>query len=343
MKVLSHAQQRRTQQSSDGRGKTQPRPIKDASQPNPLKTRRLQQRNSTVYLWRRFIVGISVVVTLAFIGKTVLSFFNVEYVSLEVYGNKHYTKVHIYDVLAENLDNIFTESEEQTALYLKENLSYIKDAYISKHLMRRMFTIRVTEREQFALLEYRCPPSGVRASAHTDFFLIDKDGYVLESVIDEFPLRKRYWFNKRGQFPRKPLEVAPSGNSKVPEAVEKHARMPVLIAEGDVFPAPGGALQIPAVKLGLRIFSTALLREPELAKQIVTIDASEEHKVKLEISGIAAQAWIAKDAVDTGLHHIALFLKHRDNHSAPIDTTTRGGQMYLDARFEDALYWGRDN
>ena len=100
--------------------------------------------NAKTYMWRRVIFVLAVMITLSFIGKIVLSFFNAEYVSLELSGNVHYTDVQIYDVLGDQLENIVTDSEERTATYLKENLSYIKEARVVRHIMKRMLTIDIT-------------------------------------------------------------------------------------------------------------------------------------------------------------------------------------------------------
>ena len=67
--------------------------------------------------------------------KNSARFFSAEYVSLELSGNMHYTDVQIYDVLGEKLENIVIDSEEQTADYLKESLSYIKEVHVVKHVI----------------------------------------------------------------------------------------------------------------------------------------------------------------------------------------------------------------
>ncbi len=343
MRALHQAHKSHSRKQSDSYRSTAAHAGNAIRRTDRLYTRRQLKKNSKVYLWRRFIFGIAALVTLAFIGKVLLTFFSVEYVSLEVSGNRHYTDAHIYDILGANLDNIITESEEQTAAYLKKNLSYIKDAYISKQLMKRMLTITVTEREPFALLEYRLIPKTSRRPAKTAFFVVDREGYVLESVIDEFALRRQPSVNKQMQLTQKPSGAAPSRHRQVQATVEKHHRMPTVLAVGDVLPSPGTAPQESELVLGLHILKTAVLREPELANQIRTVDARQAHKVKLEILGLAAQVWISEDAVETGLHHITLFLQQGHNHAAEIDTTANEKQTYLDARFQDALYWGREN
>ena len=96
---------------------------------------------------RMFILG-TFIVTLLFLAKILLGFFDFEHVQVSValFGNSHYTEGEIYNVLGENLDNIVTDSEAQTVAYLKENLSYIKDAYVSRSFVKRQLTIEITER-----------------------------------------------------------------------------------------------------------------------------------------------------------------------------------------------------
>ena len=290
------------------------------------------RRRTKVYLWRRLIVFIAVAVTLAFVGKTLLNFFRVEHVTLEISGNVHYTERAIYDVLGANLDNIVTESEERAATYLKENLSYIEDARISKHLMKRVLTIAVTERVPFARLQFN---ASRQTRVETQFFLLDREGYVLESIVDE---------------------------SSAFDAV-------TLLAEGDAFPVVGTAVQTPAVVLGLDVLEAVLRRDKAFVKQVKRIDARDAQNIRLHLhlhllhlgepSGV--QAWIAADAVQRGLHYTELFLKQESGWAARrqrAPLTTGSGEAaegarrmptepetwtYLDARFEDAIYLGSEN
>lgn len=302
-----------------------PRPTGDGSDARkPLGARSSPRRGAKVYLWRRLIFFIAVVVTLAFIGKTLLNFFSVEHVTLEVSGNVHYSTRAIYDVLGANLDNIVTESAEQAAQYLKENLSYIKGARISKHLMKRVLTIEVTEREPFALLQFTVPPE-------TQFFLLDREGHVLESIQD-----------------------AASAVDRV-----------TLLAEGDAFPPIGTTVQTPAVGLGLHVLETVLRSGWTFAKHLQTVDARDAQQIRLHLAGTSAQsnglqAWIAADTIVRGLHYIELFWKRESgkrwvqgtplsaSRGEPVDGSRRIPneqeiRTYLDARFEDAIYLGSEN
>jgi hypothetical protein len=262
---------------------------------------------------------VAIVLTLAFAAKIVLSFFSAEYLSFELSGNVHYTEVQIYDILAEQLDNIVTDSEERTATYLKENLSYIKDAHVSKHVMKRLFTIEITEREPFALLRFyegfKTPPvPGTTADQECSFFLLDVDAHVLESV-----------------------DVGEEG---VP-IEERFREVVVLVAAGDKLPKVGSIVRVSGVPLAVEILQIALFQQPRLATHIESIDASRSQQIKMQIETLPLPVWIAGDAIESGLHHISLLLKqHRVRILELLKANSDATQPYLDARFEDSLYLG---
>ena len=249
-----------------------------------------------------------------------LGFFNAEYVSLELSGNMHYTDVQIYNVLGEKLENIVTDSEEQTSNYLKENLSYIKEAHVVKHIMKRTLTIEITEREPFALLRFgnTFSKSSFLMSELPDgdssFFLVDREGYVLKNI-----------------------EVEETNQWKS-EGLEK---MTILRVVGNELPSIGTAVEKDEVKLGLEVLKTALFEEPWLARQIKVIDASNSQKIKLQIHTLSVPVWLAGDAIESGLHHTTLLLKqHKTRILELIGESPSKTQPYLDVRFQDTLYLG---
>ena len=273
--------------------------------------------NARIYVWRRVIFILALLITLSFIGKIALSFFSAEYVSLELSGNIHYTDVQIYDVIGEKLENIVTDSEEQTAAYLRENLSYIKDVHVVKHVMKRILTITVTERKPFALLRFDTSArasGGVPSSADSSFFLVDIEGHVLKNI-----------------------EVGKEGLQKSGELEGKV----ILLAVGNQLPKVGTAVQMPEVTLGLSVLKTILLQEPNLATQIETIDADDSQKIELRIDALPVPVWLAADKIESGLHHTALLLKqHKTRVLGLISESPSATQPYLDVRFQDALYLG---
>ena len=279
-----------------------------------MPARRLGQRtNSKIYLLRRVVFVVAIVLTLSFIGKVVLSFFGAEYVSLALSGNMHYTDVQIYDALGKQLQNIVTDSEEQTSIYLKKNLSYIKDAHVTKHVMKRMLTIKITEREPFVLLRVDST-ANASINRNSSFFLVDSEGHVLKHIDME------------------------DGN---PQISDQLGKMVVLKVVNDELPKVGAPVGMPEVALGLKILKTALLQEQNLVTQIESINASDSEKIKLQLDAFPVSVWLAADAIESGLHHIALFLKqHKIQVLQRIRENSVKTQPYLDARFQDMIYLG---
>ena len=247
--------------------------------------------NAKIYLFRRVVFIVAVVLTLSFIGKIVLSFFGAEYVSLALSGNMHYTDVQIYDALGEQLQNIVTDSEEQTSIYLKTNLSYIKDTHVTKHVMKRMLTIKITEREPFVRLRIDST-ANVSDNRDSSFFLVDSEGHVLQHIDKE---------------------------DTNPQISEQFGKMVVLKAVSDELPKVGTAVGMSEVALGLEILKTALLQERNLAIQIKSIDASDPQKIKLQLDAFPVSVWLAADAIELGLSSYRSIFKTAQNPSASID------------------------
>ena len=283
---------------------------------------------------RTIIVGI-VVVTLLFIGKIILSFFNFERVSFALFGNMHYTEGQIYDVLGENLDNIITDSESQTAKYLKDNLSYIKDVNVTKNLIKRQLTIEVTERKVLAYLNLRIvddpttdySPTGKMKQKKKEYvYLIDQEGYVLESI--------------------KP---------------EQYDKMTKITDEGEHIPEIGKQVKSLTTQLGIQVLKHVRSRKPDIAKDLLCIDARDPKKILIQIRSLPIEVWIAADLVEVGFHNLSLFINQQalstlQNHGLyPIANKTEQGDVgskqtpalsqytYLDARYKDNLYLGGAN
>ena len=122
---------------------------------------------------RYLIVGITCVIGLLFILTSTGDFFRVKQISIS--GNEHYTQKEI--IAALNLSpqhsHVHTISRSAIEQRLKQKLSYVKQAHISKSILKRSLTLEITEREPVALLKY---PENRRIP----FVLVDLEGYVLE-------------------------------------------------------------------------------------------------------------------------------------------------------------------
>ncbi len=351
--VLSSSEIRLQQQRRRARG------VKKSQTPSTQNTRPmhvvLKRKKSDKYRARRIAVLGAVLVTLLFVSKIVLGFFNVENVSLALSGNVHYTEGQIYDVLGANLENIVTDSETRAAAYLQENLSYIKSARISKNLAKRQLTIQITERSRFARLAYVQQQVGTSARARkkrTDFFLIDGKGYVLESI----------------------------------EPDQFQDRFPLIQEEGKGVLKIGEQIETEATQLGLRVLHIMMLQEPELLSRVKQIDARVPQKIEIQVVPLSMPVWLAADLIEVGVHHIAIFVEqgahlllqteeepaaenapkqHPQANTAVVRVQNRDPRQaedtaykkqashrapfpfrnykYLDARYEDTLYLGGEN
>lgn len=287
--------------------------------PKRIRTPRFRTR-------RIIILGITLV-TLLFIAKILLGFFNIEHVSFALNGNFHYTDAQVFDVLGENLDNIITNSEEKTAAYLKENLSYIEDVWVTRNLAKRQLTIEITERNSFArvkhiLLEEKDSEKAKRNNTD-QLFLINEAGYVLESIT--------------------------------PENFKKTNHMALILDEGTQSPEIGKQINTETTQLGIRILKEAKSKEPALATNINSIDARISQQITIHIESLPMPVWIAEDMIEIGLHHVGLFVRQRGlsilQNERKMTKTEAGVKAsssplkytYLDARYEETLYVGGAN
>ena len=295
-----------------------------------------QRKNRTPrYRTRRMIIFAIVVVTLLFIGNVILGFFNFERVTFALFGNIHYTKGQIYDVLGENLDNIVTDSESKTAEYLKDNLSYIKDVHVTKNLVKRMLTIEVTERKVFACIKLLLvddpatefvPKINEKNQHKLYYFLIDQEGYILESI--------------------KP---------------QQYGQLIKLIDECEQIPQIGTHVKSTPTQVGIQVLKHVRSRKPVIAKDLHSIDARVQKKIELRIGSLPIPVWVAGDMVELGLHNLNLFInqqallrlkkqklvsfemKNKELNADSGDTSSQLKYTYLDARYKDTLYLGGAN
>jgi hypothetical protein len=124
---------------------------------------------------RYLIIGITCVIGLLFIHYLTLKvgFFRVKQISVS--GNEHYTQKEVIAALdlSSRQSDVHTISRSVVEQQLKQKLSYVKQAHLSKSILKRSLTLEITEREPVALLKY---PD----SSPIRFVLVDLEGYVLE-------------------------------------------------------------------------------------------------------------------------------------------------------------------
>ncbi|MCG9129222.1 hypothetical protein JT359_16655 [Candidatus Poribacteria bacterium] len=285
------------------------------------------------YRARRMIILVSTVITLLFITKIFLGFFNIEHVTFALFGNIHYTEGQVFDVLGEKLDNIITDSEEKTAIYLKENLSYVEEAQVTRNLLKRLLTIEISERKPFARVNFKLTNKNASKNSNDkdkaktnsqSLFLIDDDGYVLEKItIDQF------------------------------------SHLAIILDEGDIKPEIGKQIETDSIHLGLNIIKMINTKERTIAKHLRSIDPRQSQQITINIDSLPIPIWISGDMIETGLHQITLFVRNNmlsliQNQETKLannitnDLGSKGVPVdqkydYLDARYEDTLYLGGAN
>lgn len=286
------------------------------------KPKKVKNKN---YRARRTIILVSVAITLLFLVKIFIGFFNIEHVTFALFGNIHYTDGQVFDVLGENLDNIITESEEKTAIYLKENLSYIEDANVTRNLIKRLLTIEITERKPFARVDFKIKDNKDKTRINGDsLFLIDDNGYVLENI-----------------------------------SLEQFTHLVIILDEGEVRPEIGKQIKSESTLLGIHILKQINTKERTIAKHLKSIDPRVTQKITIKMDSLPIPIWISEDMIETGLHQITLFVRNNiitniENKETELannitkDVGLKGVPVYqeydyLDARYEDTLYLGGSN
>ncbi len=289
------------------------------------------------YRVRRMVIVVSVLITMLYIGKILLGFFDLQHVhvSIVLADNSHYTEGDIYDVLGDNLENIIMDSEAKTVTYLKDNLSYVKDAHVSKNYVKRQLTIEIIERVPFArlkhliLTEKRSKESNQQNTDKKNanqYYLIDDAGYVLESITSE-----------------------------------RETHLTLILDEGIKEPEIGKQIKTGTTQRGIHIIKLVRLRKPELSQHLTSIDARVSDMITINIGVLPMPAWISSDMIETGLNHIWLFIKQQGLHilqreKMRVQGTTflnkRGNNKkinipetitYLDARYKDTLFLGGES
>ena len=256
--------------------------------------------NSSSHIGRYLTIGITCVVGLLFIHYLALEggFFHVKQISVS--GNEHYTQKEV--IAALNLrprqSDVHIISKSVIEQRLKQKLSYVKQAHISKSILKRSLTLEITERKPLALLKY---PENSRIR----FVLVDFEGYVLEYI-----------------------ELLSGSNSIV-----------TIINNGQQPPNVGDRVDAGSVQLALNVLKLALNLVPEVVSTLQTIDANQPDKITLQFSNLPI-VWISSDSIKTGIDHINLFMKNQTVPAEKGQHTSNPLNGYLDARFEDAIYWG---
>ena len=257
-------------------------------------------KDAPCYVGRYLIIGITCIIGLLFIHYFTARVGLLRVKRISVSGNDHYTQKEVIAALdlSPRQSDVHTISRSTIEERLKQKLSYVKQAHISKNILKRSLTLEITEREPVALLKYP-------EDSYIPFVLVDLEGYVLEH-----------------------LKLLPASNSVV-----------MIISAGQQVPGVGDLIDSDSVQLALNVLNLALSLTPEIVSTLQTIDANQPDKIALEFSNFPI-AWISSDLIEIGIYHINLFMKNQAMFTKKGQHTSNPLNGYLDARFEDAMYWG---
>lgn len=252
------------------------------------------------HVGRYLIIGITCIIGLLFIHylTSKVGFFRVKRIAVS--GNQHYTQKEVIAALdlSPRQSDVHTISRSVIEQRLKQKLSYVKQAHISKSILKRSLTLEITEREPVALLEY---PENNRVR----FVLVDLEGYVLE-YIESF-----------------------SDSSSIVTIISTEQRVPSV----------GDRVDSDSVQLALNVLNLMRDLTPEIVPTLQTIDANRQDKISLQFSNVPI-VWVSSDLIKTGIYHSGLFVKNQMRLKEKGKHTSNPLDGYLDARFEDAIYWG---
>ena len=255
---------------------------------------------SPCHVGRYFIIGIACVIGLLFAHylTSQVGFFRVKQIAIS--GNKHYTQKEVIAALdlSARQSDVHTISRSAIEQRLKQKLSYVKQAHISKSILKRSLTLEITEREPIALLKYP-------GHSPMRFALVDLEGHVLEYI----------------------------------ESLSIPSSTVTIIGLGQQVPSVGNRVSSDSVQLALNVLNLGLSIAPEIVPTLQTIDANRPDKITLQFSNFPI-VWISSDFIKTGIYHISLFMKDQAILTEKGQHTSNPLNGYLDARFEDAIYWG---
>lgn len=167
-----------------------------------------------------------------------------------------------------------------------------------------------------------------------------QSGVVKPSLTVQITVRKpiallKYHLNDKVRF----FQVDPEGyvleNFDSLQASDTYVTI-VADAQGQL-PERDSHVHSECVQLALSVLRSVQSRTPEIASKLRTIDANQPDKIILQLDDLPV-VWLSSDLIETGLYNIDLFLKNL----ATIVKQKKRNRMkgYLDARFEDAIYWG---
>jgi cell division septal protein FtsQ len=169
---------------------------------------------------------------------------------------------------------------------------------------------------------------------------VSKSGVVKPNLTVQITERKpiawlKYHLNHEVRF----LQVDPDGyvleDIDSPQTSDTFV---TIVADGQgQLPERDSQVHSEDIQLALSVLHSAQSLTPEIASKLRTINANQPEKIILQLDDLPV-VWLSSDLINTGLYHIDLFLKNRTTIVKQKKRNRMKG--YLDARFQDAIYWG---
>ena len=207
--------------------------------------------------------------------------------------------------------NHYTHGEIVAALGMV-NVHTLSESEVENRLKRRLSYVKqasvsksVLQRSLSIEITEREPVALIEytKNGRSRFVLVDFEGYVLEYK----------------DIPRATNEIR-------------------IFGDGPLLEEPGDKIQSEKIQLALSVLRVALELAPEIVPMIGTINADQPNRITLQFKDSPVVAWLSSDLIETGLYQLAVFMR-----VAPWASEKEKRQLlsgYLDARFEDAIYWG---
>ena len=190
--------------------------------------------------------------------------------------------------------------EQETEDRIKRRLPYVKKADFSKSGVVKP-NLTVQKTERKPIALLK-----YHLNREARFFQVDSEGYVLKDI-----------------------DTPQASDTLVTIVADGQGQLPKLSSQ----------VNLEDVQLALRVLRSAQSLTPEIVTKLRTINAMQPEKIILHLDDLPV-VWLSSDLIETGLYHIDLFLKTRTTIVKHKKQGSHSMKGYLDARFQDAIYWG---
>ena len=246
---------------------------------------------------------------------------------ISIVGSQHYSENEILQAsgLGLNRDKMLEISLPELTEKIKTTLSYIKDVQISKRNLGQSVEISVTERLPYAVVE-------IWNQSEKEFLLVDIEGYVLKCSTNPKKLLDIHTADGVNLFVFRFILAKMNSNSNPREGKQltEYERDGFLVCK--------------------QVFDEIREQIPERVSQvgIITVELKTGSNMMMEFNkhnwsvivrckGLP-EIWLSADLIQNGLQKVETLIRSDQIHNA----TNQMLSGYLDARFENVLYWGEE-